>query len=131
LNFCLFPSCFFPSSYIWPPFSFFHCPSDDIYLNSGFGNWYIAVMSQFTLQCKLELVADTSRKTVVSSNEEKVRQLLMSAPKYCDSWKHQHDFWVTVTDALKLIVFLLFVFLEWSSLTNFTYHLLHFLLIWK
>lgn len=37
-------------------------------------------MSQFTLQCKLELVLDTSRKTVVSSTAEKVRPLLMPGP---------------------------------------------------
>jgi hypothetical protein len=39
-------------------------------------------MSQFTLQCQLELESVTSRKTVVSPNEEKMRQLLIPAPKY-------------------------------------------------
>jgi hypothetical protein len=55
------------------------------FINSGINIRYDAVTSQFTLQCQLKLEPGANRKTVVSSSEEKVRQLLTPTLKYCDS----------------------------------------------
>jgi hypothetical protein len=53
--------------------------------------WHLFIL--LCLRCRFKYC-------LMSSNEEKARQLLRPACIYCANWKHRHDFWTNFTVAV-------------------------------